>query len=246
MKKILIIGATSTIAQATARVWAAQGERLYLIARSEARTQTIANDLKIRGAESAHYGMLDVNEMGKHEAAIDAAIATLGGIDLALIAHGTLSDQKSCERDFSRALKELNTNAISVMSLLTHLANRFETQQRGTIAVISSVAGDRGRQSNYVYGSAKAAVSSFTEGLRARMFKVGVHVMTIKPGFVKSPMTDGLSMPSVLIAQPDKVASSIVIGCEQKSDVLYVPSFWRIIMLMIRNIPDSMFKRLRI
>ncbi len=244
MKKILIIGATSAIAQATARIWAAEGHRLYVIARNHERLQAIAADLKIRGAESTHYGILDVNNLGRHQAAIDAAIAAMEGIDIVLIAHGTLGDQKACEQDFNEALKELTTNTLSVISLLTHLANRFEAQKRGTIAVISSVAGDRGRQSNYVYGTAKAAVSTFCEGLRMRMFKVGVHVMTIKPGFVDTPMTQDLSLPVLLVAQPEQVACSIVAGCARKANTLYVPGFWALIMFIIRAIPQSVFKKL--
>ena len=138
MKKILVIGATSAIAQATARLWATQGHRLYLIGRDEARLQTLAGDLKIRGATTVALATLDVNDFARHGAVLDAATAALEGLDIVLIAHGTLGDQSASEADFSVALQELNTNAISVISLLTHLANRFEIQRQGTIAVISS------------------------------------------------------------------------------------------------------------
>lgn len=142
------------------------------------------------------------------------------------------------------ALRELASNGTSVIALLTCLANQFEAQRLGTLAVISSVAGDRGRPSNYLYGTAKAAVSTFCEGLRARLFKVGVHVIDIRPGFVDTPMTQGLPLPGALVASPERVAQVMVRGIERKVDVLYAPGFWRLIMLIIRSLPRPLFKRL--
>jgi short-subunit dehydrogenase len=243
MKKILIIGVTSAIAEATARLWAREGSRLYLMARNEERLKAIAADLLIRGAESTQVGLLDVNDFDHHEAAIDEAFKSLDGIDIVLIAHGTLGDQKACEQDFNLALKELNTNAVSVISLLTHLANRLETQKRGTIAVISSVAGDRGRQSNYIYGTAKGAVTIFLQGLRQRLCKSGVHVLTVKPGFVDTPMTKDFRK-GLLWASPNSIAKSIILACERKNNVIYTPWFWRFIIWIIRSIPESIFKRI--
>jgi short-subunit dehydrogenase len=144
----------------------------------------------------------------------------------------------------SAAVREFNTNAVSIIALLTRFANIVEQQRRGTIAVISSVAGDRGRQSNYLYGSAKAALSTFCDGLRARLFKVGAHVVTIKPGFVATPMTAGLPLPGPLVATPEKVAGDIVRAIEKGKDVIYTPWFWWGIMLIIRSIPGRVFKRL--
>jgi short-subunit dehydrogenase len=243
VKNILVIGATSAIAEATARLWAKKGDRLYLLGRNEERLPAIAKDLKIRGAESVHIALFDVNEFAAHKEAIDGAIKTLGDLDLALIAHGTLSDQKACEKDFCFTLRELNTNAISVISLLTHLANRFEVQQHGTIAVISSVAGDRGRQSNYVYGTAKGAVTVFLQGLRQRLYKSGVHVLTVKPGFVDTPMTKDIKK-GLLWASPEKVANDIIKAIEKKKDVVYTPRFWWGIMSAIRFVPESHFKKI--
>lgn len=243
MKKILIIGATSAIAEATARRWAKKGDRIYLIARNAERLHAMAADLKIRGAESVHAAVLDLNEFGKHEKAIAEAIQTLGGIDIVLIAHGTLGDQKACETDFKLALHELNTNAISSISLLTHLANRLEAQKQGTIAVISSIAGDRGRQSNYVYGAAKGALTVFLQGLRQRLYKRGVNVLTVKPGFVDTPMTREFTK-GILWAKPDSIATSIDIGIERRKSIVYTPWFWSWIMTIIRLIPEALFKRL--
>ena len=245
MKKILVIGATSAIARATARLWAAQGHQLYLLGRDEQRLQAIAADLKVRGAASAQYALLDVNDFAHHAAVLDAAIAKLGGLDIALLAHGTLGLQRNCEDDFDTTLMELNTNLISVVSLLTHLANCLEDQQHGTLAVISSVAGDRGRQSNYVYGTAKGAVTIFTQGLRNRLHKSGVQVLTIKPGFVDTPMTAQFNK-GPLWATPERVALVIQDAVEKRRDVVYAPSFWWAIMVVIRLIPERLFKKLKL
>ena len=246
MKKILIIGATSAIAESTARRYAKEGASLYLLARNEERLVSLTADLKIRGASSVTYALLDVNDRSRHEAVIKEVVKTLGTIDVALVAHGTLGDQKACEDDVERALLEFETNAVSTMALLTRLANLFEKQHGGTIAVISSVAGDRGRPSNYVYGTAKAAVTTFCEGLQARMFKSGVHVLIIKPGMVATPMTEGLSMPAILVAEPDKIAADIVRAIEKKTDTLYTPWFWKYIMTGIIHLPSALFKKVNL
>lgn len=160
-----------------------------------------------------------------------------------MIAYGTLSDQKACENNVEMTLQELNINALSVIALLTRLAPYFEAQGEGCIAVISSVAGDRGRQSNYVYGTAKGALSIFLQGLRNRLHKSGVQVLTIKPGFVDTPMTAEFPK-GPLWASPEKVALDIEKAIENKCNVLYTPSFWFLIMAIIRNVPESIFKRL--
>ena len=167
------------------------------------------------------------------------------GIDVVLIAHGTLPDQRACEASFATTRSALETNAISVISLLTHLANRFERQRGGSIAVVSSVAGDRGRQSNYVYGTAKGALSLFLQGLRNRLHGRGVDVITIKPGFVDTPMTAGMAK-GALWAQPESIARGIVKAIERGRSVAYVPGFWAPIMWVIRSLPETLFKRLRL
>ncbi|MEI7707646.1 MAG: SDR family oxidoreductase [Chlorobium sp.] len=243
MKKILIIGATSAIAEATAQRFAKEGASLYLLARNEERLTSLAADLKIRGASSAAYALLDVNDRVRYEEVLKEVVKTLGTIDVALVAHGTLGDQKACEDDVDRALLEFETNAVSTIALLTRLSNLFEKQHGGTIAVISSVAGDRGRPSNYVYGTAKAAITTFCEGLQARMFHSGVHVLIIKPGMVATPMTEGLSMPGFLVAEPDQIAADIVRAIEKKTDTLYTPWFWKYIMAGIIHLPSAVFKK---
>lgn len=245
MNRILIIGAGSAIAQACARRWAADGARLFLLARNPEALDAIAADLRVRGATAVDTKLLDVNDFDRQGAAIDAAVTALGGLDIALIAHGTLAPQADCERDAGLAIEVFRTNATSVIALMTHLANRFEAQGHGVLAVISSVAGDRGRRSNYVYGAAKAAVSTFADGLRARLFRAGVQVVDIRPGFVATPMTDGLPMPGPLVSTPEAVARCILDGIRGRQDVVYAPSFWAAIMLMIRLLPRTVLKRLK-
>lgn len=245
INKILIIGATSAIAEATARVYAQRGDRLFLLARNADRLDTLSKDLKLRGAESVGRTLFDANHFDQHASILNEAIRAMDGVDVALIAHGTLPDQKACEQSVEQTLHEFNTNAVGAISLLTHLANIFQQQGGGTIAVITSPAGDRGRQSNYVYGAAKGAVSLFMQGLRNRLFKSGVNVLTIKPGFVDTPMTADFSK-GPLWAQADTIAKGIVAGVDTGKQEIYLPWFWRLIMLMIRHIPESIFKRLKL
>lgn len=243
MQKILIIGATSAIAEATARRWAAGGNALFLVARNAARLETIAADLRVRGAASVASLAMDANDTAAHAAMLDAANDALGGLDVALIAHGTLPDQKACERSVEVTLQEIATNGLSVIALATLLGEKFESQGSGTLAVIGSVAGDRGRQSNYVYGAAKGLVGLFLQGLRNRLDRKGVQVLTIKPGFVDTPMTAAFKK-GALWAQPDDIAAGILRAIAKKRDVVYLPGFWRLIMLIIRHIPEFIFKKL--
>ena len=241
--KVLIIGATSAIAHETAKCFARDGAELFLVARSAEKLTTVADDLKVRGAQRIETFVLDANELEQHTALLEEAIRSLNGLDMLLIAHGTLGDQQLCEKSVEQTLKELSTNALSVISLLTLSANYFEQQRRGCIAVISSVAGDRGRQSNYVYGTAKAAVSTFMQGLRNRLAKSGVAVLTIKPGFVDTPMTAD-KPKGLLFAQPGSVGQGIYTAMLQGKDVIYLPWFWRPIMFVVRSIPERIFKQL--
>lgn len=243
MQKLLIIGATSAIAEATARRFARRGCHLHLLGRNGERLSSLAEDLKVRGAGAASHAFFDANDLDSHPAVLEAAIAELGGLDMVLIAHGTLGDQKACEQSVELTLQELKTNALSVIGLLTSLANHFEHQGHGTIAVIGSVAGDRGRQSNYVYGTAKGALALFLQGLRNRLSKRGVQVLTIKPGFVDTPMTAAFPK-GPLWATPEKVAGDIEKAIDKHRDVLYTPGFWRLIMLIIKSVPEAIFKRL--
>jgi len=245
MRKILIVGATSAIAEATARLFAADGDRLFLLARNANRLSAVADDLRVRGAAQVETLTLDLTDTDRHEAVVDEAIARLGGLDTVLVAHGTLPDQQACQASFETTRREFETNLLSVVGILTPIANRFEEAKGGTIAVITSVAGDRGRQSNYVYGAAKGAVSLFLAGLRNRLYPAGVRVITLKPGFVDTPMTAGMPK-NALFATPDRVARGIHRAIGKGADVVYLPWFWWIIMTIITSIPEFLFKRLKL
>lgn len=245
MRRILIMGATSAIAEATAREFAALGAALFLVGRDSARLSAIADDLRLRGASQVDMQVMDARALDDYPQLVDAASACLGGLDTALIAHGTLSDQAAAQASIALLDDEFRVNALSQMALCTVLGNRFEAQGHGCIAVISSVAGDRGRQSNYVYGAAKAAVTAFTSGLRQRLHLKGVVVLTIKPGFVDTPMTAAFRK-GPLWATPAQVARAIVRAIQQRRAVLYTPWFWWPIMLIIRHLPEALFRRLRL
>lgn len=245
MQKVLIIGATSAIAEATARLFAQRGDHLYLLARNQERLNSIVQDLTVRGAAAVQGAQLDAAQFDSHAALLDKAISALGGIDVVLIAHGVLPNQAACAADFTQTLAAFNTNAISKISLLTHLANVMERQQSGTLAVITSVAGDRGRQSNYVYGAAQSAMNTFLQGLRNRLNPAHVQVITIKPGFVDTPMTADFKK-GALWAKPDAIATGIVRAINKGQNEVYLPWFWRFIMLIIVNIPEFIFKKLKL
>ena len=244
MKKVLIVGAASAIAEATAREFAAEGAALFLVARSAARLDAIAADLRVRGAKAVESLVMDVRATERHANMLAQAEQFLGGLDGALIAHGTLPDQAACQADAALALEAFAVNASSVISLASHIANSLEVRQAGCLAVISSVAGDRGRASNYVYGAAKAAVSTFCAGLAVRMHQHGVRVLTIKPGFVDTPMTASFKK-GALWASPQAVGKSVHRAMLAKNGVVYVPGFWRFIMLVIGHIPEFVFLKLK-
>lgn len=240
---ILIVGATSAIAVSCARLWAAQGASFILAGRDVARLEQVAADLKGRGAAETSTLVFDITAHDGHEKALQLAFAS--PVDIVLVATGSLPDQGACEADQALMVREISANSVSVMALVMAVATRMKAQGQGTIAVISSVAGDRGRYSNYIYGSAKAALSTFCDGLRARLVRHGVHVLTIKPGIVATPMTAGLTMPGPLVSTPERVGRDIVAAVARKADVLYTPGYWRLIMWIIRMIPAPLFKRMK-
>lgn len=245
MQNVLIIGATSAIAQAVAHQLAKRGASLVLWARSPEKLEVVAGDLRARHQAKVFTDAFDFADFNRHAGALDRAIAEAGNLDTAIVCHGSLGDQVASQADFSVADQELLTNCRSALSFLTVLANRFEQQGQGTLAVISSVAGDRGRQSNYVYGTAKAALNTFAAGLRNRLSSKGVHVLTVKPGFVDTPMTAHLAK-GPLFASPERIARDIIRAIEKRRCVLYTPWFWRWIMLIIRLIPEPIFRKMKL
>jgi short-subunit dehydrogenase len=243
--RILVVGATSAIASETARRYAAYGSRLFLTGRHAERLQAVAADLRARGAAAVETAVLDVTDHGRCQEIVEAAWSAFGGLDVALLAHGTLPDQSRCQESAEQAVAALDVNFVSAVALLTPLANRFEAARHGCIAVITSVAGDRGRQSNYVYGAAKGGLDRYLEGLRNRLFRSGVAVVTLKPGFVDTPMTAGLRQGPLFVSAR-RAGAAVHRAIERRRNVAYIPWFWRPIMAIIRAIPETAFKRLRL
>ncbi|ALM85289.1 SDR family oxidoreductase [Bordetella sp. N] len=240
---ILILGATSGIAQAVGRRYAGEQASFFLVARDQAKLDMVAADLRGRGALAVHTFAADALDYAALDRMCATAWSTFQTLDVALIAHGTLPDQDRAQEDLDYAIHEFRANGESAIAAMGLMARRFEEQGRGVLAVIGSVAGDRGRGSNYLYGSAKAALDAYASGLRARLFKAGVHVLTIKPGFVATPMTANLDLPARLTAQPERVAEDIVRAVARRKDMLYTPGFWRLIMTIIKLVPNAIFKR---
>jgi short-subunit dehydrogenase len=241
--RVLVVGATSAIAQEAARLWAGKGAALLLAGRNEARLSAVADDLKVRGAALCETATLDLTDVGLLPGLLEGAEKALGGIDVLLVAHGLLPDQSACEGSVDETLRAIDVNYTSVVALLTLAVPHLE-RTKGTIAVLSSVAGDRGRRSNYVYGSAKAGLSAFLSGLRARLVEAGVAVVTVKPGFVDTPMTAALPK-SPLFASARAVGAGIVRAVEVRKDVVYLPGWWAPIMFAVRHLPEGIFKKLK-
>ncbi len=242
MKNALIFGATSAIASEIAKLLSAQNYKIVLAARSEDKVNSVIKDLQTEHDNPyLYYINFNALEYSSHKNIISEAIEKLGSLDLIIVAHGTLPDSKSTTSTDVR--KSFEENALSVFSICESAAEYFESISNGTIVVISSVAGDRGRQSNYIYGAAKGAVSIYLQGLRNRLFKSNVKVITVKPGFVDTPMTAHLPK-NFLFANPKDIALGIVNAIENGKDVVYLPFFWKYIMCIIKSIPESIFKRL--
>lgn len=246
MKKVVVFGATSAIAQAAIRVFVARGDFVYLVARNGDKLEAIRRDIEVRNP-SAFKGarVADLNNTNTHDALINEADTALGGIDVALIAHGELGEQSVAQDSFVEIKRLFEVNFLSAASLMTALAKKFIERRTGSIAVISSVAGDRGRGSNYVYGSAKGALSIFAAGMRNRLTPFGVHVVTVKPGFVDTPMTSNFKK-GPLWASAIAVGKGIVKAIDRNKNEVYLPGFWRLIMFIICSIPEFIFKKLKL
>ncbi|MBW4038013.1 MAG: SDR family oxidoreductase [Acidobacteria bacterium] len=244
-QRILVLGATSGIAEACLRLWAARGDSLYLVARSEDRLNVVAADANVRGAALVETAVANLDDLEQHPELLAHAVNALGGLDIAFLALGVLGDQTDAERRVEAATQVLHTNFTAPVSLLTWLANYMSQRHTGTLAVLSSVAGDRGRRSNYVYGSSKAGLTTFVDGLRNRIDRDGVRVMTIKPGPVRTAMTENMK-GNAKFADVNDVAAALVKAIDRGTDVVYVPGIWRIIMGVIRAIPESIFKKLNL
>jgi short-subunit dehydrogenase len=221
---------------------AAQGAHLHLMARDPVEVSRVQSDLRIRYGVPVSVGVFDALQPATHGESVNEAVTALGGIDLAVVAVGDLGDQRAAEADFAQAQRIIESNYTGLVSVLGHLANHLETQRHGAIVVITSVAADRGRRSNYFYGSAKAGLDHFLQGLRARLYRAHVRVLTVKPGYVDSRMTFG--RVTLLIASPRQVARAALRSLRRGRNVVYVPWFWFGIMLLVRAAPEPLFKRL--
>jgi decaprenylphospho-beta-D-erythro-pentofuranosid-2-ulose 2-reductase len=239
-QRVLILGATSAIAAQVARRYVERGDRLHLVGRNVEKLSALVSELP---ASSVTHAAADFDQLGEAPSVIARAVEALGGIDVALIAHGALGEQRDSERDFDAAEAVLRTNFISVVALLVPLANRLEAQGSGVIGVITSVAGDRGRPRNYTYGAAKGGLNVYLQGLRSRLFNAGVGVVTLKLGPVETPMT-ATHAKNALFAQPGRVAAGIIDALERRTPEAYIPSFWGAIMPVVKNTPERLFQLL--
>ncbi|HEY6725077.1 MAG TPA: SDR family NAD(P)-dependent oxidoreductase [Polyangiaceae bacterium] len=236
----LIFGATSAIAAEVAVLLASRGDRLHLVGRSPDKLQAVAARCVGSEVTTQHA---DLARLDQNDTVVRDAIASLGRVDLVLIAHGDLGDQLASEREFAQAEATIRVNFTSVVSLLVPLANHMEAARSGKIGVITSVAGERGRPRNYTYGAAKGALNVYLQGLRTRLYRSGVSVTTLKLGPVDTPMTRGHAKHA-LFGRAPSVALAIVKAVEARVPEAYVPSFWRLIMPVVKNTPEVLFQRL--
>ena len=243
MEYFLILGAKSDMAKAVAIKYVKEGYNLYLAARNSEELKNFAKDLQIRYSKNVICIELDILNYNSHKPIYDSIRKKPIGV-ISFI--GFLGDQKNAQNDFQESTKIINTNFTGLVSILNIVANDFEKNKKGFIVGVSSVAGDRGRQSNYIYGSSKAAFSAYLSGLRNRLSKSNVHVLTVKPGFVDTRMTKDMNLPKILTANPKEVAKDIYRAQQRKKNVLYTKWFWKWIMAVVKNIPEFQFKKMKL
>ena len=243
MSYVLIIGAKSDIAKATAREYAKHGYDLYLAARNVSELEEFAKDVITRTQKDVNLVELDILDYKSHQTFYEKLEEKPLGVISAI---GYLGEQEKAQSDFQEAQQIMDTNYTGVVSLFNIIADDFEKRRSGFMVGISSVAGDRGRKSNYIYGSAKAALTAYLSGLRNRLYDAQVHVLTVKPGFVATKMTEDMDLPEKLTAQPEEVAEDIYKAQQKGKNVLYTKWIWRWVMLIIRNIPEFQFKKMSI
>jgi decaprenylphospho-beta-D-erythro-pentofuranosid-2-ulose 2-reductase len=242
-ENVLILGATSDMAVAIARQLAIEGYSITLAGRNIERLSALEGDLRVRYKAMVSSALFDALDFAGHGSFYNSLNERP---DIVICVFGLLGDQKTAQENWQHAQQIFDSNFTGAASILNVVANDFERRKKGVIVGISSVAGERGRQSNYIYGSAKAGFTAYLSGLRNRLFHHGVHVVTVKPGFVKTRMIENLSTPGPLTASPKNVATSVLRAIKKKKDIIYVLSIWSVVMLMIRMIPESIFKRLKL
>lgn len=243
MSFVLIIGAKSDIAKELTREYAKAGYNLYLAARDSKSLKPLANDIAIRSSVKTELKEFDMTAFDTHQAFYESLDPKPSGV---IVVAGYMNDQKVCETNWSETLNTISVNYTGAVSILNIVANDFEARKSGFIVGVSSVAGDRGRKTNYIYGSSKAGFTAYLSGLRNRLSASGVTVLTVKPGFVATKMTAGLDLPAKLTAQPSEVAKDIFVAQQKGKNIIYTKSIWRYIMLIIMHIPEFIFKKMSI
>jgi short-subunit dehydrogenase len=244
-KRIVILGAASAIAEATARIWAPQGARFVLVARDKDRLDAIASNLKAQGAAEARTVALDC-ATADAEAELAAIVGALGGLDILLLAYGVLGDQKKMETEPAAVSELIQTNFTSAVAWCLAASRILERQRSGVLIVIGSVAGDRGRQSNFIYGACKGGLGRVVEGIAHKLAPLGARAVLVKPGFVDTPMTAAIENKGFLWAKPEAIGAIIAKSAEAGGPIVYAPPFWGLIMLVIRSIPATVFHKTRL
>jgi decaprenylphospho-beta-D-erythro-pentofuranosid-2-ulose 2-reductase len=246
-QSILVLGATSAMAQEAIGRLAARGASLFLVGRDPSKLATLVEDARARGAASVASRALDLDDTDALPGLVATAAQALGSLDAALVAHGVLGDNDKSARDAGLAEQILHTNLVSGGAAAVAIASTMEQQGSGVLVVITSVAGDRGRGSNAVYGASKAGLQALLSGLRNRLFKSGVRVVDVRPGMVDSPMTAGLTMPRALVSTAAQVGEVLVDALDGRTgDIVYAPAWWRLVMLGIKSLPEPLFKRMKL
>lgn len=241
MPTLLILGAGSDMAVAIARKFASEKYDIQLAGRNPVALVPQQQDLQVRYNVNATTHLFDATDFGSHS----GFYASLPAVpDMTICVFGYLGSQEKAQENWQEAATIINSNYTGAVSILNVVAESYAARKQGTIIGISSVAGERGRQSNYMYGSAKAGFTAYLSGLRNRLFRSDVHVMSVQPGFVNTRMTSHLPLPPLLTAQPETVATAIFKAVKRKKNVLYVKWHWRYIMLIIKLIPEGIFKKL--
>jgi short-subunit dehydrogenase len=244
-KRVVILGAASAIAQAAARLWAGQGAQLLLAGRNAERLQSIADDLRVRGAAAAQVVVLDLSSVDA-TAELERMAQSIGPIDVVLLAYGVLGDQAQAEQDPAAARAIFEADFLSAAAWCLAAANYLAARRAGVLIVVGSVAGDRGRMSNYVYGAAKGGLGILVQGIAHRLAPGGARAVLIKPGFVDTPMTAGIGPKGILWSRPDVIAAAIRKAAERGGPIVYAPWWWRLVMLAIRNAPAWLLHRTRL
>jgi len=244
-ERVVVFGATSTIAAEAAVLYARRGARLHLVGRNAGKLESVAGRCRREGAGAADVStqIADFGELDDSAAVVASALGAVGGIDIVLIAHGELGDQLASEREFESAEPIIRLNFTSVVALLVPLANHLEAARAGRIGVITSVAGDRGRPRNYTYGAAKGALNVYLQGLRTRLYRTGVTVTTLKLGPVDSPMTHGHTKHP-LFGKPPGVARGIVRAIDAGRPEAYIPPVWGAIIPIVKRVPEAILQKL--